>query len=47
MEIRLNYMTQKLNQDVKELYGFEAGVDQDASPPLSTFETEDKQEFIK
>ena len=47
MEIRLNYMTQKLNQDVKDLYGFEAGVDRDAPPPLSTFETEDKQEFIK
>ena len=47
MEIKLNYMTQKLNQDVKELYGFETGVDQDTPPPLSTFETEDKQEFIK
>jgi formate dehydrogenase (coenzyme F420) beta subunit len=47
MEIKLNYMTQRLNQDVKELYGFETGVDKDASPPLSTFETEDKQEFIK
>ncbi|HSB04691.1 MAG TPA: 4Fe-4S dicluster domain-containing protein [Thermodesulfobacteriota bacterium] len=47
MEIKLNYMTQRLNQDVKDLYGFETGVDKDAPPPLSTFETEDKQEFIK
>jgi len=47
MEIKLNYMTQRLNQDVKELYGFETGVDKDIPPPLSTFETEDKQEFIK
>jgi hypothetical protein len=47
MDIRLTYMTQKLNQNVKELYGFEAGMDPDAPPPLSTYETEDKQEFIK
>ena len=47
MEIKLNYMTQKLNQDVKDLYGFETGVDKETPPPLSTFETEDKQEFIK
>ena len=47
MEIRLTYLTQKLNQDVKELYDFETGIDADAPPPLSTFEIEDKQEFIK
>jgi ferredoxin len=47
MEIKLNYMTQKLNQDVMELYGFETGVEKETPPPLSTFETEDKQEFIK
>jgi len=47
MEIRLTYLTQKLNQDVKELFGFETGIDSDAPPPLSTYETEDRQEFIK
>jgi len=47
MEIRLTYLTQKLNQEVKERFDFEAGIDRDAPPPLSTFETEDKQEFIK
>jgi ferredoxin len=47
MEIPLTYLTQKLNQEVKERFGFEAGIDRDAPPPLSTFETEDKQEFIK
>ena len=47
MGIKLNYMTQKLNQDVKDLYGFETGLDRDTSPPLATFETEDRQEFIK
>lgn len=47
MEIKLNYMTQRLNRDVKDLYGFEAGMEKDTVPPLSTFETEDRQEFIK
>jgi len=47
MEIRLTYLTQKLNQEVKERFGFEVGIDRETPPPLSTFETEDKQEFIK
>jgi formate dehydrogenase (coenzyme F420) beta subunit len=47
MEIRLGYLTQKLSQDVKELFEFETGVDSEAPPPLSTFEIADKQDFIK
>lgn len=47
MEIRLTYLTQKLNQDVKELFGFETGIDSQVSPPLSTYDLQDKQDFIK
>jgi ferredoxin len=47
MDIRLTYLTQKLNQDVKELFSFETGIDAEAPPPLSTYEAEDRQEFIK
>jgi ferredoxin len=47
MEIRLTYLTQKLNLDVKELFDFETGINTEILPPLSTFETEDKQGFIK
>ena len=47
MEIRLTYLTQKLNLDVKELFDFETGIDAETLPPLSTYETEDRQEFIK
>jgi coenzyme F420-reducing hydrogenase beta subunit len=47
MEIRLTYLTQKLNQDIKELFRFETGIDTETSPPLSTYEIEDRQEFIK
>jgi len=47
MEIRLTYLTQRLNRDVKELFDFETGIDGETPPPLSTYETEDRQEFIK
>jgi ferredoxin len=47
MDIRLTYLTQKLNLDVKELFRFEAGIDSQALPPLATYEVEDQQEFMK
>ncbi len=47
MEIRLTYLTQKLNQEVKDLFNFETGIDLEASPPLSTFRMDDHQDFIK
>jgi len=47
MDIPLTYLTQKLNQDVKELFGFEVGLNSKTPPPLSTFEVEDKGDFIK
>jgi hypothetical protein len=47
MEIPLVYLTQKLNQEVSELFDFEAGADSKRLPPLSTYDVEDKQEFIK
>lgn len=47
MEIDLVYLTQKINRDVKELFGFEAGLDLDPPPPLSTYKVDDEQEFIK
>lgn len=47
MDIRLTHLTQKLNQEVKDLYGFETGIETEIPPPLSTFNTEDEQEFIK
>jgi formate dehydrogenase subunit beta len=47
MDIRLTYLTQKLNLDVQELFNFETGIDAEGFPPLSTFEIDDQQEFIK
>jgi ferredoxin len=47
MDIRLTHLTQKLNQEVKDLYGFETGIQPEVPPPLSTFHPEDEQGFIK
>jgi formate dehydrogenase subunit beta len=47
MGIRLTYLTQKLNMDVKEIFDFETGIDTEIPPPLSTYEIQDRQEFIK
>jgi len=47
MDIPLTHLTQKLSQEVKDLYGFETGIQPEAPPPLSTFTPEDEQGFIK
>ncbi len=41
MAIDLVYLTGKLNKDVRELYGFEAGLSLEELPPLATFRPED------
>ena len=47
MEIKMRFMTQKLNQDIKELFSFETGIDPEAPPPLATWSFYDKQDFIR
>ena len=46
MGIDLRTFTYKLVKDVRELFGYEAGISLDELPPLTTFMLEDKQEFI-
>jgi len=43
MEIDLVYLTGKLNKDVQELYGFEAGMSPEELPPLATFAPDDRE----
>jgi len=45
MGIDLRFLTQKLNKDVKELFGFETGLDPSVQPPLSTFSLQDPDDF--
>lgn len=46
MEINLRFLTRKINKEVKDYFNFEAGLDMKASPPLSTFSEQDRQDFI-
>ena len=47
MHIDLQALAKKLEKDVRELYGHEAGLDLETMPPLTTFQPDDPQEFIK
>jgi len=46
MGIDLRIFTYKLIKDVKEFFGYEAGISLEEAPPLATFKSDDKQEFI-
>lgn len=46
MNIDLRMFTYKLVKDVKEFFGYEAGISLDEIPSLVTFKLDDKQEFI-
>ncbi len=47
MDIPLRLLTKKLEKDVKKMFNYEAGIDTDAEPLLTTFEEDDPDEFIK
>ncbi|GAI30180.1 unnamed protein product, partial [marine sediment metagenome] len=47
MGIDLRALNRKMIKDVWERYGYRAGLDLAAIPPLSTFKLDDPQEFIK
>lgn len=46
MEIKMEYITDKLNEDMRLDYGFEVGEDETAQPPFATFQLDDKKRFI-
>jgi len=46
MSIDLRVFTRKMVKDVKELFGYEAGISVEEPPPLCTFKTDDDQSFI-
>ncbi len=46
MNIDLRLITRKLQNIVKDRYGFEAGLDPNVPPPMGTHTMEDPQEFI-
>ena len=46
MQIDLRIFTRKLIKDVKEFFGYEAGISLEEAPPLATFKLDDRQKFI-
>ena len=46
MDIKMVYLTDKLNDDMKDLYGFEVGADEEKQPPFATITLDDKNRFI-
>lgn len=46
MEINVRQFTKKLEKDVLELYGYEAGMTQEARPPLDVYSPDDPGDFI-
>jgi len=47
MDIKMTYLTDKLNGDMKELYGFEVGANDEDQPPFAAFTLDDKQRFVR
>jgi coenzyme F420-reducing hydrogenase delta subunit/ferredoxin len=45
-DIRLDLINRKLAQVVEQRFGYRAGADPDASPPLTEFRDDDSEEFI-
>jgi ferredoxin len=46
MNIRMRRLTSKIEKDVRELYGYEPGMDVDAKPPMTVFQPDDPEDFI-
>jgi hypothetical protein len=47
MEIKVRQFTKKLEKDVVELFGQEAGMELDARPPLDLYRPEDPDDFVQ
>jgi formate dehydrogenase (coenzyme F420) beta subunit len=45
MDIKMVYLTDKLNDDMKSEYGFEVGEDEEKLPPFATITLDDKNRF--
>lgn len=46
MDIKMTYLTEKLNHDMREKYNFECGMDAETKPPFQTVTLDDKNRFF-
>jgi formate dehydrogenase subunit beta len=47
MDIKMTYLTDKLNYDMLQQYGFEIGASDDAKPPFAAFTLDDQNRFVR
>jgi formate dehydrogenase subunit beta len=47
MDIKMTYLTDKLNYDMVQQYDFRAGARDGAQPPFATFTLDDKKRFVR
>jgi coenzyme F420-reducing hydrogenase beta subunit len=47
MDIKMTYLTDKLNYDMLRQYEFEVGASDDAQPPFATFTLDDEKRFVR
>ncbi len=47
MDIKMTYLTDKLNDDMQEQYGFEVGASEDSQPPFAAFTLDDRERFVR
>jgi len=46
MDIKMTYLTDKLNEDMHEVYEFEPGMNDTTQPPFASFNLDDKKRFV-
>jgi len=46
MDIKMTYLTDKLNEDMQKVYQFEVGMDDETQPPFASFNLDDKKRFV-
>jgi formate dehydrogenase subunit beta len=47
MDIKMTYLTDKLNRDMLEQYDYEVGAGEGAQPPFATFTLDDQDQFVR
>jgi len=46
MGIKMRRLTSKIEKDIRQMYGYEPGMELGAVPPLSVYRPDDPEEFI-
>jgi formate dehydrogenase subunit beta len=45
--INMRRLTSKIEKDIREMYGWEPGLDPEAQPPLSVYQPDDPEDFVR